>query len=130
MVGTTLRSSLLDHVYTSDADCVQKVESITPCFGDHMFIVAHLFSGRPDPEIIISRDWRNYSKDKLVEMLSRVEWSGSAGDVQQVWNDFENKLISVIDKLVPLTEFVNGKICCKLCPTIKPKYLICFSCID
>ena len=28
MVGTTLRSSLLDHVYTSDADCVQKVESI------------------------------------------------------------------------------------------------------
>ena len=30
-----------------------------------------------------------------------------AVDVQQMWNDFEKKLITVIDLLVPISEFVN-----------------------
>ena len=70
---------------------------------------------------MIRRDWRNYSKDKLVELLSGIDWSDNANDVQQIWNNFENKLVLVIDRLVPLTEFVNDKIKVKLCPTIKRK---------
>ena len=83
MVGTTLRSFLLDHVYTGDADCIYKIECSTPCFGDHKLIVAHIRFDRPDPETVIRRDWRNYSKDKLVEHLTGVDWSGNANDVQQ-----------------------------------------------
>ena len=41
-------------------------------------------------------------------MLSLVEWSNNFGDVQSIWNDFETKIIKVIDELVPLTEFSNN----------------------
>ena len=37
-----------------------------------------------------------------------MDWSNTAADVQGVWNDFEAKLINVVDKLIPLTELKNN----------------------
>ena len=45
MVGTTLRSSLLDHVYTGDTDCIYKIECFTPCFGDHKLLSYKMLNG-------------------------------------------------------------------------------------
>ena len=37
-----------------------------------------------------------------------MDWSNNATDVQGAWDDFENKLIAVVDNLVPLSEFKNN----------------------
>ena len=58
---------------------------------------------RPRPRITVNRNWQNYSKGALCDMLSLVDWSNNFGDVQSIWNDFETKIIKVIDELVPLT---------------------------
>ena len=56
------------------------------------------------------RDWRYCSKERLCSLLGTVDWTNNATDVQQIWNDFETKLITVVDELVPVSSFVNGKI--------------------
>ena len=35
-------------------------------------------------------------------MLSAVDWSSTDDTVQGYWNSFENKLINVIDSLIPM----------------------------
>ena len=58
--------------------------------------------------INIRRSWYKYSPEMLCAGLSKVDWSNTATDVQGVWNDFENKLIMVVDDLIPLSDFKNN----------------------
>ena len=63
---------------------------------------------RPPPRITVSRNWKNYSQNSLNGALSLIDWSNNLMEVQSVWNDFETKLIRVVDNLVPLTDFENN----------------------
>ena len=45
----------------------------------------------------------------LCNALKDVDWSMDIEDVQGFWNDFEFKIIKVIDELIPLNVFVNKK---------------------
>ena len=66
--------------------------------------------------------WSKYTtSEKLNSRLSLVDWTNSAETVQQVWNDFEIKLINVVDLLAPLTEFKDDKPTRKLDPSVKRK---------
>ena len=38
-----------------------------------------------------------------------------------MWDEFESKLVKVVDKITPLTEFINSKVKTKLPNTIKHK---------
>ena len=58
-------------------------------------------------EITYARDWRNYTKDKLVNMLKDVEWCKDFETVQDLWNDIESKIIRIVDVLVPVKKFIN-----------------------
>ena len=72
-------------------------------------------------EVSIRRDWRKYSKIVLLEELSRVDWNSDVNNVQNMWDEFESKLVRVVDKITPLTEFINGKVKIKLPNSIKNK---------
>ena len=109
-VGAVNRSSLLDHIYVPDVISVTNITHETPMFGDHQLVMANLCVVRPQPQITVMRDWRYYSKERLCSLLGAVDWTNNATDVQQIWNDFETKLITVVDELVPVSSFVNGKI--------------------
>ena len=50
-----------------------------------------------------------------------VDWSNDANDAQELWNDFEAKLVKVIDELAPVCEFLNGKLSSATNPFIKRK---------
>ena len=50
-----------------------------------------------------------------------MDWSSKATDVQGLWNDFETKLINIIDELVPLTEYKNNLAVRAPFPRIKSK---------
>ena len=55
---------------------------------------------RPQPKTTLRRDWRFYSKEILCEKLGLVDWSNNADSVQEAWDDFENKLVNVVDFLI------------------------------
>ena len=72
-------------------------------------------------EISIRRDWRKYSKEVLIDELSLVDWYSEVNNVQNMGDEFESKLVKVVDKITPLTEFTNCKVKIKLPNSIKHK---------
>ena len=83
--------------------------------------MAHLCISRPQLKTILKRDWRNYTKERLVSSLELVDWSINANCVQEMWDAFEHKLINVVDSIVPVAEFKNEHFVNKPCPRIKHK---------
>ena len=67
------------------------------------------------------RDWRRYSKDLLNLELAKIDWNIGVDDVQQYWNIFEDRLIKIIDSLVPLVDHHNNVIKEKVPWNIKNK---------
>ena len=120
-VGQSLRSSCLDQFYVKDNAIINYVNHIKPCFGNLELVMIGLCITRPNPNISLRRDWRFYSKDKLESALSAVDWTTDATAVQEIWNVFENKLISIVDKLARMSEFVGNNVKTKISPTIKRK---------
>ncbi len=59
---------------------------------------------------IIKRNWTHYSKNVLCNKLAMVDWDIGISDVQQFWNVFENLLVNIVDKVAPLSTFINYKI--------------------
>ena len=110
LVGTVLKKSTLDHVYVKDPTTLSDITFSNPCFGDHVLIEFKVNAWPKKRHSIKQRDWRNYSKERLTHMLSRIDWNIDIIDVQQYWNVFENKLINVVDEIVPLVEFAGNVI--------------------
>jgi hypothetical protein len=50
----------------------------------------------------------NYNKSNLCAKLAQVDWNIKLDDVQGFWNSFENKLINVIDEIVPMKTMLNN----------------------
>ena len=60
-----------------------------------------------DLQIEWRRNWRTYSKEKLLEELGKEYWNISINDSQNFYNVLENKLINIVDKLIPFKERRN-----------------------
>jgi hypothetical protein len=56
------------------------------------------------------RDWGFYSKEWLSSRLIDLDWDVNVPDVQQSWNLLENKLLSVIDTIVPYVKFHDNEV--------------------
>ena len=83
LVGSTLKSSILDHVYVSDVTTVTNVGCTRPCFGNHMMVTLETNLTKPGPKESIRRDWRFYSKEILCNKLSAVDWDIAIVGVQE-----------------------------------------------
>ena len=63
----------------------------------------------------LKRDWRFYSKSISCSKLGHVNFDASIYNVQECWNDIENKLILIIDELIPIrthsNHFINQPHC-------------------
>jgi hypothetical protein len=66
-----------------------------------MIIFEHM-GDKPNETASIQRSWLNCNKESLIESLAAVDWKIITDTVQGYWNQFEHKLISVVDELVPL----------------------------
>ena len=105
IVNGALRESILDHVYSSNPLDVINLHRIDPICGDHCMVVFMLNSTKSPPTYSFRRNWKNYDKSKLCENLNLVDWTCNANSVQGCWNDFENKLLGVVDVMIPLTYY-------------------------
>ena len=63
---------MLDHVYvTNPVDVIDLCHS-KPCFGDHELIIVKVSTTEIEKQVSWRIDWRNYSKNKLSESLSKM----------------------------------------------------------
>ena len=53
--------------------------------------------------------------------MREVDWYSEFENVQDCWNSFECKLITVIDEIAPVSKFVNNEIKVKPCAHVKNK---------
>ena len=79
-----------------------------PLFGDHRLIMFCINMPKVEIEPTLRRDRRNYPKDLLCNALKTVNWSMVIEDLQGFWNDFEFRIIKIIDELIPMCTFVNN----------------------
>ena len=107
-VGGQTRESTIDHIYSSNITLLSCLGSFKPCFGDHFAITLEYCTEKVPGKQVYRRSWKQYSKESLLPMLSAVDWSSTDDTVQGYWNSFENKLINVIDSLIPMCYETNN----------------------
>ena len=93
-----------------DLTSVSNLHHDKPCSGNHELITFNININKNEKTITWRRDWRRYSKEKLLSKLREVDWYSEFENVQDCWNSFECKLITVIDEIAPVSKFVNNEI--------------------
>ena len=87
---------------------INNVYAMKPLIEDHSLIITEI-NGILDPlKVINKRDWKNYSKEKLLQKLANVNFDMYSDNPQSVWNHFEESLVPVIDELASLADFTNN----------------------
>lgn len=120
VVNGSFRESVLDHVYVPNPCLINNLQRIKPFFGDHHMVTFEITATKSTQKLSINRNWKNYNKLNLCVELGKVDWQLRSDSVQDCWNEFESKLVEVVDKIVPLTEFINNTFAkSKIPPEIK-----------
>jgi hypothetical protein len=57
--------------------------------------------------VISKRNWKKYDSKALNEKLSSEDWLFEEDQVQDYWNIFEDKLITIMDELIPYERSIN-----------------------
>jgi hypothetical protein len=70
---------------------------ITPCFGDHVLVIAELNQCKKKWISYYNHDWSRYTPSLLNETLQNCNLNIENVSVQEYWNVFKNILINVID---------------------------------
>ena len=117
------KESILDHIYLRDTTRLNSLNNITPEIGDHKLIIIDISTMEVKPKVTMKRTWREYSQELLLNRLSVCEFDYSITNVQQFWNNLENKIINVVDEVAPMVEFTNNYTT-KTCPKTLLKPLI------
>jgi hypothetical protein len=99
------RCSLLDHCYLSDLHTLKNVKLLEAEISDHTPIMIELnVNQTTEKKTLLKRNWKSYSKEVLICELQKVDWNIDCILVQDINNELEQKLLTVIDKLVPIQE--------------------------
>ncbi len=118
-INGVLKESTLDHIYTQDPTSLIDLYSVAPCFGDHLLLIFGLSTKKIKKTAIRRRSWINYSREALCKLIQQEDWTIEDDTVQGTWNLFENKLVNILDILIPMRDFTNNN-----CKTIKSNPVI------
>ena len=101
VINNVVKSSIIDHIYLKDPTEITNISSITPPFGDHILITFEINIKKIIENQTWKRNWKLYSKENLIRKLSTENWEIKKDSVQSYWNEFESKLVEIIDELAP-----------------------------
>ena len=107
-INNVHQESILDHIYCSNPVTINNLYNLKPIFGDHQMLIFNIIGHTAKQIPTIRRSWMNYTKANLCAKLAQVDWNINIDDVQGFWNSFENKLINVIDEIVPMKPMLNN----------------------
>jgi exonuclease III len=101
----TLKTSVLDHVYTNNNGLIDTISELSVITSDHCPILVTLSSKiQTRARKTLIRNWRDYTKEKLVSTLTQQDWAVKCIEVEDFYDALEQKIMVVFDKLVPLEE--------------------------
>ena len=81
------------------------MEAADYIIGDHSPVVITIAKmGRQETTTMQVRNWKNYSQELLLHHLSQENWTINAKEVQDYNDEFEQRLMAIVDKLVPFEE--------------------------
>jgi hypothetical protein len=73
-----------------------------------LYLINELATNKSDEKrTILKRNWRGYSKDLLLEELKKVDWNIDCTQVQDFNNELEQKLLTIIDNLIPVQKITE-----------------------
>ena len=90
----------MDHVYTNNITRISDIRPIETPVGDHVLITVCMSNEeKVRPLISYRRDWSKYTREELVNELSRIDFGYEIEDVQANWNKLESILLDIINKI-------------------------------
>jgi hypothetical protein len=105
VVNGILKTSLLDHVYENVHGLVENIDEISTSTSDHtplLIDVTLKICHKVETKVV--RNWLAYSKERLLDLLSKTSWEINCHDVQDFNNELEQKVMSVLEILIPFEE--------------------------
>jgi len=100
-----IKTSTLDHIYINDPTKVNSITYGSVSVGDHRPVILKIGqTWRCEVKKHLVRNWKCYSKELLLEEMSKVDWQINCYNVQDFNDELEQKIMTVIDKIVPFEE--------------------------
>ena len=106
IVNNEIRESVIDHLYVKNPLLINNIEYHEPLIGDHKLISFEINGKNNYSKPIIRRDWSKYSKALLLTALAEETFPIETQNVQDTWNQFENIIINITDKLAPMKTII------------------------
>ena len=105
LIENRVKNSVIDHIYCTDNTQVDTIIYKTTAFGDHKLVILCTINEVQENDFKMKRrNWKNYSPKALIQYLNQIQWDNGVEEVQEVWNKFEQEILTVIDKCAPLEE--------------------------
>ena len=103
-----VKNSILDHIYCTDSTIVDNIVYMDTIYGDHKMIILCTPNERVETGFKIQRrNWRAYSAEGLIQSLNQVKWETEIESIQEMWNSYEQEILTIVDKIAPLKEVEN-----------------------
>jgi len=103
-----VKNSILDHIYCTDSTIVDNIVYMDTIYGDHKMIILCTPNERVETGFKIQRrNWRAYSAEGLIQSLNQVKWETEIESIQEMWNSYEQEILTIVDKIAPLEEVEN-----------------------
>ena len=121
VIQGNVKNSILDHIYFTDSTIVGDVLYRDTIYGDHKMVILSTTNELTERDYKIRRrNWRAYSVDALIQNLNQVRWETDIDSTQEMWNSYEQEILTIVDKIAPLEE-VGSTIKRKVSKTLKSK---------
>ena len=93
VIENRVKSSVIDHIYSTNSTSVEKVTYKDTSYGDHRLVLMRTSDvAKIERSVIRRRSWRKYSSELLVEELRKVKWQTEIENIQELWNWFEQEI--------------------------------------
>ena len=110
IINNVPKESILDHIYVTNNIKHSDCNNYRPVYGDHLLVLVDIYTKKNPCLTTLCRDWQKYSQQSLIQELSSANLNFKSTSAQQYWNELENVLINISDKLAPLKYFTNNKV--------------------
>ena len=104
-VQGAVKTSILDHIYVNDSSLVDDINELSIETSDHCPVMATMSLRVSNvKQKVWMRNWKNYTKENLLENLELENWSIRCINVEDFYDEMEQKIMRAFNTLVPLEE--------------------------
>jgi hypothetical protein len=104
-VQGAVKTSILDHIYVNDSSLVDDINELSIETSDHCPVMATMSLRVSNvKQKMWMRNWKNYTKENLLENLELENWSIRCINVEDFYDEMEQKIMRAFNTLVPLEE--------------------------